>query len=207
MDRILIIDTETTGLLDFKLPADDPSQPRICEVGCLLIGFDPIDGEPGEHGFVIHDRFEALIKPDGWTIPADASAINGITTEMCEADGIAMVEALRRIDELTDASTLIAGFSISYDQKMLRGEYRRHGMDDRYGAVPVCDVMRCCARLTGGRWPKLEAAVDQLLGEKHQGHRAMVDAMATARLFKLLRERDLVVTKQHVSTRTAPEAA
>lgn len=210
-DRVLVIDTETTGLLDFKLPADAPGQPRICEIAAILIGFQAIDGDGNDldhPGFIIHDRFETLIKPDGWVIPADATAVNGITQDMLEADGIPMLDALRRIDEMTDASTEIAGFSISYDQKMLRGEYRRLGMNDRYGFVPVCDVMRCSAKLCDNKWPKLGVAVERILSRRHENaHRAMPDALATAELYAVLRKAGLVVTKQHVSTKTASAAA
>jgi len=32
----LVFDTETTGLFDFKLPADDPSQPRLASAAFII---------------------------------------------------------------------------------------------------------------------------------------------------------------------------
>ncbi len=60
--KFMVLDTETTGLFDFKLAADDPTQPRMATAAIILL--DTIDAEPREFGF--------MVKPDGWEMPADA---------------------------------------------------------------------------------------------------------------------------------------
>lgn len=52
--RILFVDTETTGLPQWNLPADDPSQPRVVDLAGLLC-----DADGKEVG-----RFESIVKPD-----------------------------------------------------------------------------------------------------------------------------------------------
>ena len=55
---ILVFDTETTGLPDFKKRSSDPSQPHLVQLA--LVQYNA-DGEETEHHSVI-------IKPDGWQI-------------------------------------------------------------------------------------------------------------------------------------------
>src|SRR5690349_3574973 len=103
---ILFFDTETTGLLDFKADLMAPHQPRIAQIAALLTD------DAGE----TIDEMNAIIKPDGWTIPGEVSAINHLTTERCEAEGVPMPEALGRFNELKGRCTERAAFNISYDK-------------------------------------------------------------------------------------------
>ena len=72
MNLLNVFDTETTGLPQFKLPSDHPSQPHLVDIAALLYN------EVGE----LMESFEAIIRPDGWTIPDEAARVHGITTEM-----------------------------------------------------------------------------------------------------------------------------
>ena len=67
---VFIFDVETTtGVPNFKLPADHPDQPYICEVAALLM-----DG-PGS----VIGELDTLIKPDGWLIDPETEGIHGIS--------------------------------------------------------------------------------------------------------------------------------
>jgi DNA polymerase III epsilon subunit-like protein len=79
-----VFDTETTGFPLFKEPSDDPRQPHLVDIAALL---------HDELGNLV-DSFEAIIRPDGWTIPDEAAAIHGITNEMAMDMGIPEAEAL-----------------------------------------------------------------------------------------------------------------
>src|SRR5262249_30955882 len=100
--KVLCLDTETTGLADFSKPGDHLSQPRICSLGYVL--FDPEGGTDIE----VYD----LVKPDGWTVPAEVAAIHGLTTELLLEKGTPIREALDRFliayalaDQLTGFNT------------------------------------------------------------------------------------------------------
>jgi len=71
-DLICVLDTETTGLPKFKEPSDHPDQPHIVDICALL--YTPQG--------VLVDSFEAMVRPDGWTIPNDVSVIHGIDDAM-----------------------------------------------------------------------------------------------------------------------------
>ncbi|MFX6225932.1 hypothetical protein ABTF68_20865, partial [Acinetobacter baumannii] len=71
MRTALIFDTETTGIPEYKLPSEDPSQPHIIQIAADLVDLDTRRSLAS---------LNTLIKPAGWVIPADVEAITGITT-------------------------------------------------------------------------------------------------------------------------------
>ena len=69
----LFFDTETSGLpKSWKAPPSDVDNwPHAVQVGWVLCKPD---------GSVEEER-DAIVKPDGWTIPDAAARVHGITTE------------------------------------------------------------------------------------------------------------------------------
>ena len=98
MNLITPYDTETTGLPLFRDPSDDPRQPHLVDICILAFSAD---------GTLV-DSFEAMVRPDGWVIPAEVTAIHGITNEMAMDLGIPESEALD-------------GFMAIHDRAGLRG--------------------------------------------------------------------------------------
>lgn len=80
----VIFDTETTGKWIYGAPITASKQPNIVQLAALLT--DASGETKGQMNF--------LIKPAGWTIPAETTAIHGITTEDCEKYGIELRSAL-----------------------------------------------------------------------------------------------------------------
>jgi len=187
---ILVYDTETTGLPDFKLPADDPRQPRMIQLA-----------------FALYDRPDKLvleechlIKPDGWKMPRELADKlgHGLTQERLEREGKPVKEVLEAFNLKRDRATLLAAYGIRFDQKILRGELRRGGFPDRYAETPEYCVMRAAtplckmpptdAMMAAGRCsyktPKLTEAARIILGVEHVGaHDALADVRMTARLY------------------------
>ncbi|MGT2505722.1 hypothetical protein [Cupriavidus basilensis] len=60
MTPILFYDTETSGLPQWSLPSEDPSQPHITQIAAELHDEDT--------GTTLA-FMDLLIRPDGWTIP------------------------------------------------------------------------------------------------------------------------------------------
>jgi DNA polymerase-3 subunit epsilon len=184
--KSLCFDTETTGLPSFDLPADDPSQPRICSIAMTVKG----NVTPGLY------EYYWKIKPDGWTVPDEVSKIHGLTTELLMQEGEPIGIVLENFCGFYDSVDQLIGYNISFDLKLLRGELRRLGMEDRYGTKLVRDIMKECTpvcRIPGKRgykWPKLSEAVKIILGRDHFGaHDAMADVRATVELSMALDER------------------
>ena len=191
----LIFDTETTGVPDFKKPADDPSQPRLCSVAACLVN---------EHGETI-EEFYSLVKPVGWSDDviaraADAFAINGLSMERLQKEGEDIGEILGELRWFQDRSEGLATYGITFDTKIVRSERRRLGLDDLYGASPTFCVMQAARKLCpkASKPPTLTEALRHILGEDLEGaHDALADAKATVKLFNHMRQNGHVEWKQY----------
>src|SRR5579863_4298071 len=86
MTPILVFDTETNGLPQWSLPSEDPSQPHITQLAAEL--FDEDSGK-------VLSYMNLLIKPDGWTIPAELEELTGITNEKATLFGVPIALALQ----------------------------------------------------------------------------------------------------------------
>lgn len=188
----LIFDTETTGLPDFKKPADAPGQPRLASIAAALIN------EAGE----VEQSIYHLVRPDGWSPEvvaksAAAFSVNGLTLEQLQNEGGEIADVLASYDALVDQCTGIAAYGVAFDQKILRAEQRLAGRPDRFGERPTFCVLQAVRSLIGAKKPvTLTEAYQQVFGEPLPGaHHAQVDLKATVRLFLHLQERNLVTFK------------
>jgi len=122
MSLIAFYDTETSGLPDFKVPSEAPHQPHIVDIAVILY-----DEEVDE----VVDTFEAMVKPDGWEVGAEAAAINGITTAIALEQGTSTEQqALWDALSLMDAADVRCGHNESFDQRIMRIALMRYGFGD-----------------------------------------------------------------------------
>lgn len=171
----LAFDTETTGLFDYKKDLADPSQPRIIELGAVI----------GKEGEVI-EEYQTLIKPDGWIVTQEITNITGITTEMCEADGIPIMDAVKHIEEMAKKCSLSVAHNMSFDMAMYNRETVPVGMTRTYlRDLPRFCTMKRDERFKGRGFPrKLGDLHCHLFGCSHEDkHRALSDAKATLRCY------------------------
>lgn len=76
----LYIDTETTSIPDAHQLPGHPAQPHLVQVGAVLF-----DGDWTERACL-----SLIVKPEGWTVPAAAQDVHGIST----------ADALKKLDRL-----------------------------------------------------------------------------------------------------------
>lgn len=191
MSLIYFYDTETTGLPHFRLPSDDPLQPHLVDVAALLYN---------EAGFVV-DSFEAIVRPDGWTIPDEVAAIHGITQEMAMDLGIPESEALDGFMAIHERAGLRVAHNRQFDDRIMRialMRYRDQDTAEAFKAAPgycTCnasrDIVKCPptakmikAGFTKYKNPTLAEAYRHFTGEDLQGaHRAREDAEGCALIY------------------------
>ncbi len=103
--RFVYYDTETTGIKSEK--------DRIIEIAA----YDPKRDQ----------SFEELINP-GIPIPADATAIHGISNEMVESKASFQVVGQKFIEFCGEDAVLVAHNNDSFDVHFLKAECARHGL-------------------------------------------------------------------------------
>ncbi|MBC7607836.1 MAG: DNA polymerase III subunit alpha [Burkholderiales bacterium] len=181
----LIFDTETTGLPKrWDAPITDTNNwPR-----CVQIAWQLHD----EMGKLIEHQ-DYLIKPQGFNIPYDAERIHGISTELAQAEGIALVEGLEKFNIALSKAKFIVGQNLGFDINIMGCEFFRAGIESFMTSLPVLDtcteVTATLLKLTGGRGGKFKLPT---LTELHQylfeapfseAHNATADVEATTRCF------------------------
>ena len=186
MTKYAILDTETSGLFDFKLPADAPDQPRLCGITLILT----------DEALEVAETYTSLIKPDGWTISAEITAINGLTTEHCEVLGVPVAEALEKYTDAVKAGFVVVAYNAQFDTKVMRGELRRLGLPDLFEETPNICAMRASKSLgvqkageKKGGFPKLTDVYRHFFDrEMDDAHTSLADATGCLDVFRKLVE-------------------
>lgn len=171
---ILFFDTETTGLINYKVDLLDASQPRIVQLAAAVTD---------EYGSIL-DQMDCIIKPDGWTISEDTVRIHGITTERAEAEGIPMREALLRFNAMKSICTHRAAYNISFDKQMMAREAGACGIPhDSTGIASIC-VMQMAKAYLNAKSIKLRDAYQAIMGKPMENaHSAMGDTKSAMDIY------------------------
>jgi DNA polymerase-3 subunit epsilon len=164
--RLAVIDTETTGMS----PATGHALIEVARVG--------IDnGSLGE-------RWSALVQP-GRPIPADAVAVHGITDAM-------MIDAGTIEEVAGDLARACAGLPLvfhnaAFDLPFLQALMRKAGLPPLLN--PVIDTFGLARGLLKVKSHALASLASQFGLRVEASHRALGDALSTARLFLALAPR------------------
>ncbi len=164
--RLVVLDTETTGF--------DPAQGHeIIEVACVHV-----------HDGAIGETWSTLVHP-GRAIPPGAAAVHGITDAMmCGAprqDEVA-AELTRRC-----AGRVLAFHHAAFDVPFLDVLLRRAGQPPLWN--PVIDTLGLARGLSDTGSHSLGALAARFALPPERAHRALGDALTTARLLLLLAAR------------------
>lgn len=179
---IFVYDTETTGIWVRGVPDNDAEQPHLVQYAGALCTDD---------GRVLKAKV-ALVNPCQREIPAGATAIHGITTEMARNLGEDLTSVLLwHLETIKHATVLVGHNVIGYDEKVMRVAFWRRGVmldempniqvfDTMLEGVPLCKLP---GKYGDYKWPRLEELHHHLFQEGFQAHNALADLMATARCY------------------------
>ena len=191
-DKLYIFfDTETTGVpLNYKAPTTDTRNwPRLVQLGWILMNSE---------GNKLSQK-DYIIRPEGFTIPADASRIHGITTARALEEGRNLTVVIEEFMSDFDQATFIVGHNVDFDKKIVGSELvRLHRPDIMNSKRTYCTMQagtnfcRIPGRY-GYKWPKLQELYVKLFGHEFDGaHNAMSDIDATQECFWEMRRRRLI---------------
>ncbi len=183
----LFFDTETTGLpKSWKAPVSDLNNwPRLVQLAYLL--FDMNGNKVSEGDFII--------KPNGFTIPKEASKIHGITNEIANDEGKPIAEVLLDFNLLINESGFLVAHNMAFDEKIVGSEMLRNGFKNVIPAKKKICTMQSTTNFCkingpyGFKWPKLSELYQKLFNADFEdAHNAMVDITVTAKCFWELRK-------------------
>jgi len=176
----LVLDTETTGLPLKGVPASDPRQARVMQLGAVLLDDDKEVA-----------CFYSRLYPDAWPVvhPA-AEAAHGITLESCEQVGVAQRAALDVLSEFAAAAEVVVAHNYDFDYQMLTIEYELLGHVFA-PAKHICtmkamtDICKCTKSNGQLKWPNLTEAAN-FCGHQWtaKAHDALADVRAAATVWR-----------------------
>lgn len=173
MNLKLFFDTETTGLPVWSQPSGDECQPHIVQLAASLVDADARK---------VIQTIDVIIKPDGWEIPADSSAIHGITTEYAMDVGVSELLAVDMLLGLLGDRERIA-YNQQFDERIIRialkrYDFREDVIDSWRSGRKDC-AMKLSRAAIGGKNPTLSAAYEHFTGKPLDGaHSAITDTNA-----------------------------
>lgn len=183
----LFFDTETTGLpKNWKASVNDlDNWPRLVQIAWLQ--YDKNGNKISSENFII--------KPEGFTIPVEASNIHGISTEKALKEGIALKGVLNDFHNLISKSNHLVAHNMNYDEKIMGSEFLRNKMTnivDTKSKICTMDKSTNFCKIAGPygyKWPKLQELHFKLFGKEFDGaHNAAADITATADCFWEMRK-------------------
>ena len=200
--RVLVFDTETTGLMPKRafrnMPINEIELPHITQLTYILYDIEQR---------CILQVFNSYVKlPDTVEIPELVTEITGITTEKCEMEGRDICDVLRAFYAAYESADCVVAHNITFDTEMLHLECTRHS-NKLIGECPnimkmlyLCDKMReCTMQLTTAfcnlyktnvrgrpylKMPKLVELHEKLFGTIPANlHNSLVDTLVCLRCY------------------------
>lgn len=192
--NILIFDTETTGLpTNWKAPYTDTTNwPRVVQLAYHLYDTD---------GGLISQK-NTIIRPEGYSIPPQASKVHGITTKRAQTEGKDLTETLKDFTEQLQKTDLLVAHNLSFDLNILACELYRKELPHTLATVEKLCTMKASTPYLklpqrwgryGYKWPNLTELHTYLFNEEFSGaHDASADVLACARCFFELLNRGVI---------------
>lgn len=180
---VLVFDSETTGLppKGAKYDTDFASFPHVVQLSWFLNG----------------NFQDYIIKPEGWEIPIEATAIHGISTERALEYGTPFNFVANHFIHDCLIAKKIVGHNIYFDSSIIKANILRLEIPEFYTVhvepaldkdKRICTMMKTIkfvnakfANGNGGKFPKLEELYFHLFKEDFPAHNSLEDVKATLR--------------------------
>jgi len=182
-DTVLVFDTETTGMVDFKKDETYEGQPHLVQfAGILFNNKRPV-------------KVISIILNQGFESHEKAIAAHGITPALAEEFGTEnLVSVLKWFELSVHLAETVVAHNASFDKMVMLSEMYRKGMafpktlenkiyDTMLIGTELCKLKKSTFR-KGYKWPSLQELHTHLFGEGFEdAHDALVDVQATARCY------------------------
>ena len=184
MSKILVFDTETSGLPFGNYAATHPKFARVMSLAAIL--YD-------EELNAVNVMHTLISIPEHTHIEEAAFKAHGIKMDDCKNFGVPFEIAIMMFDQMLKQSTIQVAHNIAFDTKMLISNANAYFNESVLAFPNTFCTMQNTTELckipkdNGYKWPKLEEAYNHFFpGETFEAHDAFNDVMACARIFKEL---------------------
>ena len=181
--KVLVFDTETTGLpKNYSIPAfkQPGNWPHLVSISWALLDTENMK---------IAATYSSYVVPEGWEIPAEATRIHGITTEMAKIDGNTLQEVIDLF--MSVPCDIIVAHNADFDRNVIVNAIIHDlGMPFEKEEEIFRDGVRCsmkastdiCKIMTsrGYKWPKLSELYYHVLKKQipvEIEHQALYDTL------------------------------
>lgn len=186
---LIFFDTETTGKPRSRSASlrDLDNWPRIVQVAWLLTDDNGLETSCQS----------MIVRPEGFTIPSDATRIHGISTERAIREGVPLRSALSSLRSALQTADTVVAHNYEFDYMVTAAEFLRLSMLDPFEGRRHFCTMKSGAPLTripGPRgdfkWPTLSELHAHLFGAPPAvAHDALADVRSCARCYEAMRSR------------------
>jgi DNA polymerase III epsilon subunit-like protein len=179
--RVLVIDTETTGLPEKGKGLNPETYPFIVQWSFVLVDTDT-------NHFQEHDY---IMKVD---VPIPTTYIHGISEGRSEKCGFSFPDIFGIFDVCLQQADIVVGHNLEFDLNMIRVECMRHAIPfDDQAFFQYCTMKRSKERCNiisekgFVKFPKLSELYHQLFGTTPEElHNSLTDVYACLRCFYML---------------------
>ena len=196
--KILFFDTETSDFIKKDLPANDPKQAWVVQIGALLATPEKTI-----------DSLNTIIQANGRSINHYAEEVHKISVFKADEEGIPELEAAEKFGLLLRQADLVVGHNFDFDWKYAVHLLERN-MDDlsdearsafyldlpNHCTMKDKNVVKFCGlknKLGRAKWPKLIELHEILFEKGFDGaHDAFADITATKDCFFELIKREII---------------
>lgn len=189
--KYLVYDIETTGVPErisfdqYYKEIDKYESSRLIQIAWQL--FDENNEQIS--------KFEAIIKPDVFTVPD--KMISGITHKYAIEHGIPINVIFEKMNEILPSVDIIVGHNIKFDKYCTLAELYRYDNQDIIDMFEnkdffcTCENTKNICKIKNGKWfknPSLIEAYEKLIGGtiKDKQHTAMVDVETCSKIYQKL---------------------
>jgi len=181
--RILVLDTETTGLA----PRNVPYTMTIAWRNCRIV---QIAWNIYNDGTLISSKC-FILRPEGYEIPESSSRIHGITHQEAMTTGHPIQEVLKEFHQDLLTVDVLVAHNMAFDKPVILSELHRYKMEDAIQKMEQLPTE--CTMLMGTlpkqKWPKLVELYKRYFNEVPTiSHRADADVAQCAKIYFHLKQ-------------------
>lgn len=194
--RLLIFDTETTGLpktRDFPTKENVETFPEIVQISWLT--YDTTTQKLQEFDYILKVK----------DIPIESTEIHGITASLSRVSGFPFEKIIDIFQVCIDASDLLIAHNLEFDWKIIIAECIRRNIMVTC-TIPTYCTMKSSTKLCNlprMKWPTLKELHFFLFKEDpHNLHNAMIDVLVCFRSYmKIMYNEDICLTHKSLRKR------